>query len=58
MNYYLIFQENALQIVPVKPDQEKCFCLQYGAQILSWGPSIAEALRKFHALPVVFSNGV
>jgi hypothetical protein len=58
MNYYLIFQENQLQIVPVRPEQEALFRERYSACILVFGTSFVDVLRKFHELPLIFGNGV
>ncbi len=58
MNYYLIFQEHALHIVSVTPEQEVGFRQQYAACILAFGGSLGEVLQKFHELPLIFRNGV
>jgi hypothetical protein len=58
MKYYLIFREEQLQVIPVTPDQEIYFLLQYSQQILASGETIREALQTFHELPLVICNGL
>jgi hypothetical protein len=57
MNYYLIYQENELHIVPVQTGQEAAFQQQCKGCILLFGNSIGDVLRRFHELPLVFDNG-
>ena len=58
MTYYLIFQEHALQIIPVRPEQEEIFCQVNVPRILASGDSPLEVLRAFEALPLVFCDGL
>ena len=57
MKYYLIHQENQLQIVSIKPELEIEFPMQYAQQILVSGDSIPEVFWSFHELPLFISNG-
>jgi len=58
MKYYLIFREEQLQVIPVTPEQEIDFLLQYSQQILASGETIREVLQAFHELPLVICNGL
>jgi hypothetical protein len=37
MTYYLIFQENTLRLIPVRPEQEEAFCRLYAQRVLASG---------------------
>ena len=58
MNYYLIHRDEQLQVIPVTPEQEIDFLLQYSLQILASGETIREVLQVFHELPLVICNGL
>ena len=58
MTYYLIYQENELRIIPVRPEQEEAFAWRNAQRILATGESPLEVLRTFDALPVIFCDGV
>jgi hypothetical protein len=58
MTYYLIFKENQLRLIPVKPEQEEMFCHCYAHRILASGESPLEVLRAFDALPLIFYDGL
>jgi hypothetical protein len=58
MKYYLIHREEQLQVIPVTPQQEIEFLLQYSLQILASGETIREVLQAFHELPLVICNGL
>jgi len=58
MTYYLIYQENELRLIPVKPDQEESFCWRNAQRILASGQSPLEVLRAFDAMPLVFCDGL
>ena len=58
MRMYLIFQENALYIFPVRTEQEDAFQRWYGVRILAVGDSIQEVLRWFDELPLIFEDGL
>ena len=58
MTYYLIYQENELRLIPVRPEQEESFSQRYAQRVLATGLSPLEALRTFDALPLVFCDGV
>ena len=57
MKYYLIHQENELQVIPVMPEREIDFLLEYSQQILVSGETIREVLRAFDEMPLIFCNG-
>ena len=58
MKYYLILQEDELRLIPVTPEQEIDFLLQYSLQILGSGETILEVMRAFHEMPLIFCNGL
>ena len=58
MKYYLIHQESELRLIPVAPEQEIDFLLQYSLQILASGETILEVMRAFHEMPLIFCNGL
>lgn len=47
-----------LQVIPVTPEQEIDFLLQYSLQILVSGETLREVLQAFHELPLVICNGL
>ena len=51
MTIYLIKKDDELHIYKVLPEQEVNFLAKYGQQILMWGETIQEVLRKFNAMP-------
>ena len=56
MKYYVIKNENEIQIIPVPPEQENAFIARFGGQVLVSGDSIPEALIRFNELPVVITE--
>jgi hypothetical protein len=58
MKYYLIHQEGELRLIPVTPEQEIDFLLQYSLQILASGETIQEVLCSFDEMPLIFCNGL
>jgi hypothetical protein len=54
----LIHQENELRLIPVMPEQEIEFFLQFSLQILASGEAILEVLRIFDEMPLIFCNGL
>ncbi|WP_188928924.1 hypothetical protein [Puia dinghuensis] len=58
MTYYLIYQENELRLIPVRPEQEEDFCQRFAQRILASGTSPLEALQVFDDLPLVFCDGL
>jgi hypothetical protein len=58
MKYYLIHQEGELRLIPVTPEQEIDFLLQYSLQILASGETIREVLQIFHEMPLIFCSGL
>jgi hypothetical protein len=58
VKYYLIHQEGELKLIPVTPEQEIDFLLQYSLQILASGETIREVLQIFHEMPLIFCNGL
>jgi hypothetical protein len=57
MKYFLIHQENELQVIPVTPEREIDFLLEYSQQILISGETIQEVLRAFNEMPFIIGNG-
>ena len=57
MKYYLIHQENELQVIPVTPEREIEFLMEFSQQVLVSGETIQEVLRAFVEMPLVFCNG-
>jgi hypothetical protein len=57
MKYYLIHQENELQVIPVTPEREIDFLLEFSRQILVSGETLQEVLRAFHEMPLIIGNG-
>jgi hypothetical protein len=55
MNYYVIINENELQIIAVSPDQVNAFTARYGWQVIICGDCIVDALVKFEE-PVVIKE--
>ena len=58
MTYYLIYQEEELRLIPVRPEEREAFCDRNAHRILTSGESPLEALQAFDALPLVFSDGL
>jgi hypothetical protein len=56
MKYYLIHQENELRMIPVTPEREIEFLLEYSQQVLVSGETIREVLRAFDEMPLIFCN--
>jgi hypothetical protein len=57
MKYYLIHQENELHVIPVTPEREIDFLLEYSQQILVSGETLREVLQAFDEMPLIFGNG-
>ena len=57
MKYYLIHQENELQVIPVTPEREIDFLLEPSQQILVSGETLREMLQAFDEMPFVIGNG-
>jgi hypothetical protein len=58
MKYYLIHQEGELRLIPVMPEQQIDFLLQYSLQILVSGETLQEVMQAFHEMPLIFCNGL
>lgn len=56
MKYYIIKNENELQVIPVSPEQEIIFIARYGGQVIVCGDSIPGVLIKFNEVPVVITE--
>jgi hypothetical protein len=56
MNYYIITNENELQVIAVTPDRENAFIARYGGHVIVFADSIVETLTKFEELPVVITE--
>jgi hypothetical protein len=57
MKYYLIHQENELQVIPVTPEREIDFLLEHSQQILVSGETLREVLQAFDEMPLIIGNG-
>jgi hypothetical protein len=57
MTYYLIFRENQLRLIPVRPEHEELFCQHNAHRIPASGESPLEALKAPDALPLIFCGG-
>jgi hypothetical protein len=57
MKYYLIHQENELRAIPVRPEQEIDFVIEYSQQILVSGETLQKVLRAFDEMPFIICNG-
>lgn len=56
MKYYIIINQNELQVIHVSSQQEIAFIARYGGQIIVCGDNITDVLVKFNELPLAITE--